>query len=122
MATSHELGREAESIAAATLVRNGWKILNRNWRAGHRELDLVIRRGETVAFVEVKARSASALEHPLAAITAAKRKDLEIAARTWIARFGRAADQYRFDAVTVRPAAGASGPIVRHHADAWRLP
>ena len=51
-----ELGAEGETRAARHLVRRGYRIVARNVRAGGVELDLVVRRGRIIVFVEVKAR------------------------------------------------------------------
>src|SRR5690606_35661951 len=65
----HVLGRRAESLAARVLVARGWSILAANYRFGRREVDLVARRGDLVAFVEVKARSGPGYGPPEAAVT-----------------------------------------------------
>lgn len=119
MARSHELGRRGEKLAESHLRRCGWRILERNWRFHHKEIDLVAQRGQVVAFVEVKARAAGGLGRPLESITAAKRRDLGIAARGWIALRGRAGESYRFDAVAVLQ--DRAGTRVEHVEDAWRL-
>ena len=119
MARSHELGKRAESLAAALLARRGWTILHRNWRFGHKEIDLIAEREGTVAFIEVKARSGGGYGHPLEAVTSRKRHELEVAARLWIARHGRSGQSYRFDAVWVLRQGGELS--VRHVEDAWRL-
>jgi putative endonuclease len=120
MARNHALGRRCEDLAVAALSGAGWHILHRNFRAGPREIDLIARRGNVVAFVEVKGRSSAAHHHPLEAINPLKRRDLARAARQWIADFGQAGESYRFDAVSVlRP--DSSAPEVEHLEDAWRL-
>lgn len=119
MAASHETGRRAEAEAAAYLRRRGWRILHRNWRFHHKELDLVVAREGLVAFVEVKARAESGWGHALEAITAEKRRDLAVAARGWIAEHGRRFHSFRFDAVTV--IRGPKRIRVEHVEDAWRL-
>ncbi|HSR41754.1 MAG TPA: YraN family protein [Longimicrobiales bacterium] len=119
MAAPHELGRWAETLAATYLRRQGWRVLHRNWRFHHKELDLVVERGGLVAFVEVKARASGGWGHALQAITAAKRRDLAVAARGWIAEHGRPFHSFRFDAVVV--VRGPSGTRVEHVEDAWRL-
>lgn len=119
MADSHDFGRAAERLAALAISRRGWRILDRNWRAGHRELDLVARRGAIVAFIEVKARSGNEFGHPFTAITAAKRRELHAAARLWVERFGRHGDVYRFDAIAVTTTP-AGNTLVEHLPDAWR--
>ena len=120
MALSHELGRWGEELAARHLAAHGWTILQRNFRLGHKEVDLVVRRRGVVAFVEVKSRSGIAFGHPLEAITRAKRREIERVARAWVARHGRPGDVYRFDAVAVIRGEGAP-PTVEHVEDAWRL-
>jgi putative endonuclease len=119
MAESHELGHYAEKLAALVLARDGWTVLARNWRAQRCELDLVARKGSTVAFVEVRARSRPDFADAAASINAAKRRDVARAARVWIDRFGRPGDVYRFDAIAVT-ATGVGAPVVEHLADAWR--
>lgn len=101
MAFTHERGQAGEALAAAFLEARGWTILARNFRFGHKEIDLVARRGRTVAFVEVKARAVGALGDPLLAITRAKRREIERVAEFWIARHGTRELEYRFDAVAV---------------------
>jgi putative endonuclease len=118
MASHNDFGRAAEAAAAALLERNGWTILERNWRAGRREIDIVARRGGTVAFVEVKARSSDRWGHPLESIDWRKRRDLAVAARAWIAAHPAARCDYRFDAVHVLRR--ASGPAaITHIENAW---
>lgn len=120
MAESHRLGTRGESIAAAHLESAGWRVLARNWRFGHGEIDLIVRRGRTVAFVEVKTRARLCWGHPLHAIDPRKRQEIERVARVWLDRHGRLGDELRFDAVAVyRDDAGALR--VEHVEDAWRL-
>lgn len=114
------LGDRGEEIAALHLERSGWRVLHRNYRLGHKEIDLVALRGEVVAFVEVKTRSGRGYGHPLEAITAKKRREIRQVALAWIDRHGRPEYTYRFDAVAILlPAGGA--PEVEHVEDAWRL-
>jgi putative endonuclease len=95
-------------------------ILHRNYRLGHREIDLVARRGEVVAFVEVKTRGGMGYGHPLEAITRKKRKEIQTVAAAWIKEFGRPRDVYRFDAVAILLPAGGQ-PVIEHVEDAWRM-
>lgn len=114
------LGDRGEEIAAHHLERSGWEILERNYRMGRKEIDLVARRGEVVAFVEVKTRSGRGYGHPLEAITWRKRREIQQVAQGWIDRHGRPGYTYRFDAVAVLlPSGGAAA--VEHVEDAWRM-
>jgi len=119
MARGHELGRSGEALAAELLERSGWTILERNFRFGHKEIDLVARRGRTVAFVEVKTRGGTNCGHPLDAVDGRKRAQVARVAHYWVQRHGRPADRYRFDAIAIRWEGGR--PNVEHIEDAWRL-
>jgi putative endonuclease len=121
MAESHEVGRRGEALAATILQDNGWTILERNFRLGHKEIDLVARRDRIVAFIEVKSRTAGGLGHPLEAITRAKRDEIRRVASAWVARHGRRSDLYRFDAIAIVYQSGGAPPLVEHLEDAWRL-
>jgi putative endonuclease len=120
MATHNDFGRAAEQLAAELLQRRGWTVLHRNWRFRRREVDLIVRRKATVAFVEVRARGSIVYGHPLSTIDGRKRHGLESAARAWIAQYGRSGEEYRFDVVTIVGECGAA-PIVEYMTDAWRL-
>lgn len=120
MAGTHDFGRFCEDLACTTLRRSGWRVLHRNYRLGHKEIDVVARRAGTVAFIEVKGRRGASCGHPLEAITAAKRREIERVAQHWIQCHGRPGESYRFDAIAV--VRGPSGTAtVEHVEDAWRM-
>ncbi|HEX6926420.1 MAG TPA: YraN family protein [Longimicrobiaceae bacterium] len=112
------LGDRGEALAAERLEAEGWQILDRNYRVGRREVDLVARRGEVVAFVEVKTRRSGRFGHPLEAITRHKQREIAAVADAWIAAHGRAGEVYRFDAIAITFAPDTS-PRVEHLEDAW---
>lgn len=56
MASHNELGKWGEDVAADYLLRQGYTILERDWKSGHRDLDIIALDGDTVVFVEVKTR------------------------------------------------------------------
>jgi len=114
------LGDRGEEIAARHLAAAGWTVVSRNYRMGRKEIDLVARRGEVVAFVEVKTRAGLGYGHPLESITAKKRREVQQVAAAWVERHGREGDVYRFDAVSVLVRAG-SEPVIEHVEDAWRM-
>jgi putative endonuclease len=114
------LGDRGEEIAARFLERAGWTVLDRNFRVGRKEIDLVVRRGDTVAFVEVKSRSGAGYGHPLEAITWKKRREIHQVAAGWIDRHPMTAVTYRFDAVAVSFRRDGP-PLVEHVEDAWRM-
>lgn len=114
------LGERGEDLAARFLTLTGWRILDRNFRMGRKEIDLIVRRGEIVAFVEVKTRSGLGYGHPLEAITWKKRREIQQVASAWVDRNGLPGDTYRFDAVAVQVVAGRE-PLIEHLEDAWRM-
>jgi putative endonuclease len=118
------LGALGERIAARWLARQGWELLAVRWRSGHRDLDLVARLGDQVAFVEVKARRGTGFGDPVEAVTWRKRRELVRSAQAWIDRCGSPGDAYRFDVVgvLVTGRGGAARVRVRLVPDAFRVP
>ena len=100
-AASQVLGEEGERVAAAWLAQRGWRILDRRFRNGHRDLDLVAERSGVVAFVEVKTRRGKGFGHPVEAVNWRKQRELTRSAAVWIARFGGPEQLFRFDVVGV---------------------
>ena len=101
-----ELGELGERLAERWVARRGWRVLARRFRVGHRDLDLVVRRGWTVAFVEVKTRYSAAFGGPVCAVGARKRRHLGRAAGVWIDRYGPSGVEYRFDVIGVLVGSG----------------
>ena len=92
----------AELKALALLMLKGYRPLARRFSAGGGEIDLIMLRGDTVAFVEVKARAD--LDAALMAIDAQKRRRFSRAVRLWLSRHPWAmARVLRADAVLLAP-------------------
>jgi len=117
---AHALGRWGEDRAARYLEARGWTVLARNYRFGRKEVDLVVRRRDVVAFVEVKTRAGRGFGRPQDAITPLKRREIEAVAAQYLARHRLGGVVVRFDAVaiTVGPPGGAVEIV--HLEDAWR--
>ena len=94
------VGREFESRAEAYLVRNGYEVIERNWRGGRKEIDLIVRKDQLVAFVEVKASSSERFGHPSEKVGARKQAHLIEAARRYIADKEITGVDLRFDVIT----------------------
>ena len=95
-------GRRAEWLAILWLSVKGYRLLARRFGGKGGEIDLVVRRGRTVAFVEVKARGV--LDDALGAITPAKRRLVEARIRQWLSQNPWAMDHHlRVDAVFLAP-------------------
>ncbi|RST30875.1 YraN family protein [Sphingomonas ginkgonis] len=105
-------GRRAEALAGLWLQLKGWRILARRVRVPGGEIDLVARRGRTLAFVEVKQRATAgaasyALDEPRLARVAA-------AAEQLAHRYGNGCDMIRIDVVYIVP-----GRLPRHQENVW---
>jgi putative endonuclease len=99
-------GWRAEWIATAWLLARGYRVLARNFVVKGGEIDIVVQRGATIAFVEVKARRE--LEQAINSIQGKKRRRISCAARAWLTRNPWAITKtLRGDAVYITP---------------WRLP
>ncbi|HEU5243869.1 MAG TPA: YraN family protein [Gaiellaceae bacterium] len=96
-------GYDAERRALWWYRLRGWRILGENvWAAGN-ELDLIVRRGRTLRFVEVKEKTSSGFGDPLEMITAEKQRRLRRAAESWLgARPELAQLAVGFDVIAVR--------------------
>jgi putative endonuclease len=95
-------GLSAESRAAAYLIAKGYRILARRFRTPHGEIDLVARRRNLVAFIEVKARAT--LDEAAFAVTPRQQARIINAARAWLAAHPEHAEfELRFDAVLIAP-------------------
>lgn len=100
MSRTGELGAAGENLAAAWLRAQGFIIIDRNWRMGHYELDIVASHGETVHFVEVKLRREGGLTTPEEAMTQAKGRALVRAANYYIEFYGLTLD-CRIDLIAI---------------------
>jgi putative endonuclease len=78
------LGRWGEDLAARHLVAKGYEVVARNWRCEAGELDLVIRDGDCLAFVEVRTRRGRAMGTPEESITAVKQARLATLAEAYV--------------------------------------
>ncbi len=110
------LGERGERIAERWLGERGWRVVDRRYRSGHRDIDLVVERasdgGRLVVFVEVKTRVSDGYGGPAAAVNWRKQREMARAARAWMDRFRRPGDSFRFDVVAVVWRTGAEPEIV----------
>lgn len=108
-----QLGLEGERLAERRLRQLGYRTLARRFSAAGAEIDLIMRDGDTVVFVEVKTQRDDDLLDPHERVNRTKQRRLSRAARAWLARTRREHLPCRFDIVAVvRPATGA--PRVHH--------
>lgn len=113
MQLKDKLGRYGEAIAAQLLIDRGYRILDRNWRCSHGEIDIVAAVERTLVVCEVKTRSSVEFGEPAEAVDRSKASRLRILAAQYLAVHPGGWDDIRFDVVSVlRPPAGPAQ--VRH--------
>jgi putative endonuclease len=113
-AKARRAGLYAEFWAAGWLRCKGYRITARGFRCAGGEIDLIVRRGRTLAFIEVKYRAD--LSRAAEAIDTRKKARVITAARAWLAAHPNDANLFlRFDAMLMRP-----WRWPRHLPDAWR--
>lgn len=102
MAIHNDLGKWGEEMAVQHLREQGYTILDRDWRFGHRDLDIVARTpdGIVVVFVEVKTRTSDVVSSPHDAVDARKIKSLGAAANAYVKEF-QIWDELRFDIISI---------------------
>lgn len=102
MADHNDLGRWGEDVAADYLQKKGYTILERDWRSGHRDIDVVAlsEDGTVLVFVEVKTRRNQLFTDALDAVDYHKVRSLQQAANHYV-KFHRVDLDIRFDIITV---------------------
>lgn len=100
MATHNELGKWGEQVAEKHLLEKDYRIVQCNWRYGHRDIDIIAAKGDMLVFVEVKTRRNNMFTDPEMAVDYQKIRSLSIAANAFIKQYRINAD-IRFDVITV---------------------
>jgi len=104
------LGKHGEDLACGELERRGYAILARRYRRRGGEIDIIARDGETMVFVEVKARDSRAFGEAAEAVTGWKRRRMLQIALDYLATHRLSGRPCRFDVVSIHFDAG--GPVV----------
>jgi putative endonuclease len=117
MASHNELGKWGEEMAAEYLLRQGYTIMERDWKSGHRDLDIIALDGNTVVFVEVKTRRNRLFTEPEMAVDYQKIRNLQQAANHYI-KYRHINQEVRFDVITVVGSMNET-PSVEHIKDAF---
>ena len=112
----HDFGKTGEDLACAELARRGYAILARRYRTRYGEIDIVARDGQSIVFVEVKARAGGEFGGAAAAVTAWKQRRITNMAVNYLSRHRLHDRPCRFDVVTVDIVDGAARVEVYPHA------
>ena len=101
MVTRQETGKRGEREAEEFLNKRGLTTLERNWRCGHKEVDLIMDGVGAIHFVEVRALSAPSLLKPYETIGFNKQMNLIRAASSYVAKH-RVKKEVSFDIISVQ--------------------
>lgn len=116
MAEHNELGSSGEEAAADLLRKKGYTVLDRNWRSGRNEVDLVARIGEMIVFVEVKTRASEIFGEPSEAVTRRQQGRIIKAANDYLEKKGLMFE-VRFDIISIIK--NKKGERIEHIEDAF---
>jgi len=111
-----QTGDWGEELAAAYLRDKGYIIVDRDWRSGHRDIDIVARDDEYLVFVEVKTRSIEGLVNPAFAVDQKKMNNIKRAITHYV-NYHNINIPYRFDIVTIVGRIGCDNPAITHIED-----
>ena len=116
LAAHIELGKWGEDLATAYLEEKGYEIIERDWKSGRRDIDIIAKdETGTIVFVEVKTRRNRTFGEPEEAIDYRKMQSLQLAINHYI-KFRRINRQVRFDIISIVGTIG-SEPEINHIKD-----
>lgn len=116
MATHNELGAWGEELAAAFLRQKGYVIVERNWKMGHRDIDIIAKDDDMMVFVEVKTRRNRVFGEPEDAVDYRKLGNLQKAVNYYV-KSRRINSNIRLDLVTVVGTPDGKAPEISHIED-----
>jgi putative endonuclease len=117
MATHNDFGKKAEDLAVEYLLKNGYKILVKNFRFQKAEIDIIAEKDNLIIITEVKARSTDAFMLPQEAVNKRKIKLIVSAANHYMEEFNKT-QEVRFDIISVVPDEKGN-LIIEHIVDAF---
>jgi putative endonuclease len=110
MLNKHQkFGNKGESIAARHLKKNGYRILEQNYRTSLGEIDIIAADRDTIVFVEVKARKSGRFGDPKWAVTLRKQRKISMVALHYLKATQQDQVKARFDVVSINASGDAPG-------------
>lgn len=100
MALHNDIGKWGEQIACEYLMQSGYRVIARDWKYGHRDLDVIAIYNDILVFVEVKTRSNEKFVDADKAVTPQKIRSISIAANAFV-KTRRIDMELRFDIITI---------------------
>lgn len=115
--TRQASGAWGEDLALRYLTRHGYTLVERNYRTRYGEIDLIVRKDDTLVFVEVKLRRGTGFGDPIEAVTSRKQRTLRSLAVQYLSDCDPNFDTLRFDVIGIL--ASANKVRIRHVEDAF---
>lgn len=102
MAAHNELGKWGEEMAAEYLQQKGYRIIERDWRSGARDIDIIAQAPDlsTLVFVEVKTRKNEVVMRAADAVNPTKARNIALSANNYV-KMGHVDALLRFDIITI---------------------
>jgi putative endonuclease len=119
MAAHNELGKWGEDLAADYLQRKGYTIIERDWKSGKRDLDIIAQDGDVIVFVEVKTRRNRLYGEPEESVDYHKLQNLQQAISHYV-KFKHIRQEIRFDIISIVGTVGTD-PDIQHIQDVTLL-
>jgi putative endonuclease len=114
--TRKNIGDRAEQSVQEYLIKSGFKIIEKNFRLEHNEIDIIASKDKLIVFVEVRSKSANSRINPEETITAQKQKSIFKVANYYINKNKLKDVDFRFDIIFVYYTGG--GYDIQHFEDA----
>ena len=112
---NYETGQKGEEIAVNYLIKQGYKILDRNWHySKNAEIDIIAEKKDCIIFVEVKTRKSLNYGHPFEAITQTKIEKIHKAILAYLSIIDKKYKSYSFDGIAI---IGLNDPKIEHIQD-----
>jgi len=111
---TRELGLLAEDLAEAYFLERGYRLVDRNFRSGPGEIDLINEKDGYLVFVEVKARRSRKFGLPQEAVTNAKQQTIRRVAEAYLLKNKKTGMPVRFDVLAIRFRGQGQPPIFEH--------
>ena len=99
-----QFGEKSESVAVNCLKKQGYRIIELNYRTKLGEIDIIAKQGKTLVFIEVKARKSSRFGRPELAVTPKKQRKISMVALYYLKSTKQSNAKARFDVVAINSA------------------
>ena len=119
MAAHNELGKWGEDLAVDYLQRKGYTIIERDWKSGKRDLDIIAQDGNVIVFVEVNTRRNRLYGEPEESVDYHKLQNLQQAISHYV-KFKHIRQEIRFDIISIVGTVGTD-PDIQHIQDVTLL-